>query len=82
MINEFSLLDAQEFVFASVFVVIVFHTKKSTAHLLFATEIDNPPPNPPQVHHELPCCQNYTWDDGEESDQDGNWGGVCCEGKG
>ena len=37
---------------------------------------------PPQVHHELTCCQDCTGDDGEEAEQDKHWGGVCCKGKG
>ena len=38
-----------------------------------------PPLSTPQFHHDLACCHNWEGDDGEESDQDKDWGGVCCK---
>ena len=37
---------------------------------------------PPQVHHEITCSHNCRGVEDEEAEQDENWGGVCCEGKG
>ena len=37
---------------------------------------------PPQFYHDINCCNKCRGSEGEESDQDKNWGGVCCKVKG
>ena len=66
---------------ACFFVGINFHTKnKSIAQFILCNSITNG--NPPQVHHDITCCHNFTGGYGEEADQDENRGGVCCKDKG
>ena len=38
--------------------------------------------SPPRVHRELTCSKNLRVGEGEEAEQDENWGGLCCKGKG
>ena len=37
---------------------------------------------PPPFNHDLTCYHNYEGDEGEESDEDKDRGGLRCQGKG
>ena len=62
------------------FVGINFHTKTNQYHTryLLLKSINSPPT---QVHHELTCCHNFSGGEGEEADEDKNWGGYIVKAK-
>ena len=39
-------------------------------------------PPPPQVHPDIPCSRDFRGGEGKESEQEENWGEVCCKVKG
>ena len=65
------------YLFVSIFLLEwIFTKKKSYACCLLLQSLKDPPT---QLHHELTCYHNYIGDEGEEAEQDENWGGVCCK---
>ena len=80
--EELLVINAQEiFCWLLFFVGINFHTKKNHqyARYLLLKYLNAPLP---KFHHELTCYHNCILDEGEKTEQDENWGGVCCKGKG
>ena len=59
---------------------MTFHKKTNQAYAeYFLLKFLNP--FPPQVYHDITCYHNCRGDEGEEAEQEENWGGVCCNGK-
>ena len=77
--EELFLLSAQVIFVGFCFLLkLLFTQKTNQRHIRYL--LLHPPP--PQVYHELTCYHSYRGDEGEEVDQNGDWAGVCCKGKG
>ena len=74
------VLNAREF-FCFFFLLELIFIQKNQ-HRSFYSLLQSLNANPPQVHHDLTCYHNCRGDQGKESEQDENWGGVYCKGQG